>query len=203
MPLAKLHKTLQTVMGWEDTQKYTFLTGDGVPIAKYNKDDIPCLSDSKIRLAYIVKDPGDELYYQYGEWIHRLLVETIGAPRRNIPSTRVISGTGQCPPDDSTPFSYAAGVTSLGGETRPFSVDGVNAQLMAGQTFYMRIPASASKEHEEFVCLRAMRTPVNILAAPAANLDPVTSSSAAAAEAASISSATRSSMNSATYSAPT
>lgn len=23
MPLAKLHKTLQTVMGWEDTQKYT------------------------------------------------------------------------------------------------------------------------------------------------------------------------------------
>lgn len=38
-----------------------FLTGDGVPIAKYNKDDIPCLSDSKIRLAYIVKDPGDEV----------------------------------------------------------------------------------------------------------------------------------------------
>ena len=38
-----------------------FLTADGVPIAKYNKDDIPCLSDSKIRLAYIVKDPGDEV----------------------------------------------------------------------------------------------------------------------------------------------
>ena len=107
MPLAKLHKTLQTVMGWEDTQKYTvrkpaglahffsscwatiphlhrfrrvrlcarcgafravvllshnhFPPADGVPIAKYNKDDIPCLSDSKIRLAYIVKDPGDEV----------------------------------------------------------------------------------------------------------------------------------------------
>jgi hypothetical protein len=33
-----------------------------------------------------------QLYYQYGEWMHRLLVETIGAPRRNIPSTR---GTAQ------------------------------------------------------------------------------------------------------------
>lgn len=38
-----------------------FVTLDGVPIAKCNKDELPCLSDSKLRLAYLIKEPGDEV----------------------------------------------------------------------------------------------------------------------------------------------
>jgi hypothetical protein len=47
-------------------------------------------------------------------------------------------------------------------------VDVANAQLMAGQMCYRRIgaSASASMEHKELMCLRAMRTPVNIPSAP-------------------------------------
>lgn len=166
LPLAKLHNVLQSVMGWRNSLKHMFVTKEGIPIAKTNsKEDIPCLSGSKIRLAYVLTKSGDEMYYQYGPWVHRLVVETIGAPRRNIPSIRVVAGVGACPPDDNTPATYSSSLALMANQL-PFSIDDINMKLMSGQTFYMRLPKSATKQEEEQVCLRAMRTPVNIPRTP-------------------------------------
>ena len=54
-----------------------------------------------------------------------------------------------------------------------FPIDTVNMKLMSGQTFYMRIPTNASKQQEESVCLRAMRTPVNILTTSVPSQSPI------------------------------
>ncbi len=74
------------------------MNGDGVPMGKKEKASLDgpsrgmeCVSDAKVRLGHVVSGVGHELFYLYGDhycWAHRLTVEAIGAPRRNIPSTR-------------------------------------------------------------------------------------------------------------------
>ncbi len=74
------------------------MNGDGVPMGKKEKSSLDgpsrgmeCVSDAKVRLGHVVSGVSHELFYLYGDrycWAHRLTVEAIGAPRRNIPSTR-------------------------------------------------------------------------------------------------------------------
>ncbi len=101
--LHRLHKVIQTVMGWENCHLHKFIVGDsyyGEPDPDYDStmDD-----DKKVRFSEVVLGEGHWFDYEYdfGDfWLHRILMEKTLQPEVGVRYPRVIKGKRACPPED-------------------------------------------------------------------------------------------------------
>ena len=103
--LAKLHRVLQVVMGWENYHLYMFRIG----IKKYGPpdpdgdDDLGFFEANRIRLAAVVPSVSITFtyVYDYGDgWEHELLLEATLTPEPAVTYPCCLAGERRCPPED-------------------------------------------------------------------------------------------------------
>lgn len=148
--LGKLHRILQTVMGWTDSHLHQFIVGEtfyGVPDRDF---DLDVRSERTVRLDQVLPAPKAKIVYEYDfgdSWEHELLLEKIVPPD---PATRYpicLAGKRACPPEDvGGVWGYAEFLETItspdhpeheemldwvGGEFDPeeFDLQAVNSQL--------------------------------------------------------------------------
>ena len=101
--LAKLHRILQRVMGWEGSHLYQFVTGgiaygDPSMLGELDAEDA-----RTVTLAALVRGEKSKLLYEYDlgdSWEHELLLEKI-LPREEGKRYPVcLTGKRACPPED-------------------------------------------------------------------------------------------------------
>jgi len=101
--LGKLHRILQTVMGWKDAHLHRFLQ-DGKTYS-----DPSCelgdavLDERRVTLGQILTEPGSRLVYEYDfgdSWMHELVCEEIAASDEKAPYAICTDGARACPPED-------------------------------------------------------------------------------------------------------
>jgi hypothetical protein len=101
--LAKLHRILQTVMGWTNTHLHRFLIRGaqyGIP------DDVvlrKMIDERKHRLSDVVSGQASRFTYEYdfGDgWHHELLLERTLSPEAGVHYPVCLAGARACPPED-------------------------------------------------------------------------------------------------------
>lgn len=100
--LGKLHRILQTSMGWTDSHLHAFrVKGEtyGVPDPEY-PDDVG--NERNVRLDQIVCEGQTVIYeYDFGDgWEHELQVEKVVSAESGIRYPRCLAGKRACPPED-------------------------------------------------------------------------------------------------------
>ena len=103
--LAKLHRILQCVMGWEDAHFHQFVI-HGQRYGPPDEDDIgprETKDERKYKLSELVAGEGKELLYNYdfGDyWQHVLVVEKTLSPEEDARYPVCLGGERACPPED-------------------------------------------------------------------------------------------------------
>jgi hypothetical protein len=108
--LRNLHKTLQTVMGWTNSQLHQF-------VFKKQKYSDPkyglgsgIINENRTRLGDVICNPGTRLLYEYdfGDgWQHELLLEEILLGDESFKQI-CVAGERNCPPEDcGGPHAFA------------------------------------------------------------------------------------------------
>lgn len=106
MTLPRLHRTLQIVMGWEDSHLHEFRI-DGKNYAEPDPEDHhfgrDVAGESRVRVGAVLSDAGCsfEYVYDFGDnWRHDILVEAIlpVTPRKRYPVC--LGGARSAPPED-------------------------------------------------------------------------------------------------------
>ncbi len=104
--LPKLHRTLQTVMGWEDYHLHEFRI-DGTAYAEPDPEDHhygrEVADERRVRLASVLPAVGASFEYTYdfgNNWQHDILLEAIlpVKPRKQYPVC--LAGARSAPPED-------------------------------------------------------------------------------------------------------
>jgi|GEM_PF-1899120 len=101
--LAKLHRVLQAVMGWEEVHLHEFnVAGQsfGRPDPEFGSEII---SDKKVTLKQVAPKRGSKFMYIYDfgdDWRHDLKVEKILDVQEGERNPRCIEGMRACPPED-------------------------------------------------------------------------------------------------------
>ena len=102
--LAKLHRVLQTALGWTGSHLHQFVVGDTV----YGDpdlliDDPPSASTRRARLGQVAPGIDATLRYAYdfGDgWDHLIVVERLLWHDPDAQGTVCLAGGGACPPED-------------------------------------------------------------------------------------------------------
>lgn len=100
--LLSFHRTLQTVMGWENRHLHEFVARE----QSYGEPDRerPLWKDHRsTRLGRLLREPGDQMTYRYdfGDgWDHRIVLERVLAAEPQARYPRVTAGARACPPED-------------------------------------------------------------------------------------------------------
>ncbi len=102
---AKLHRTLQRVMGWQDAHLHEFvIQGEHYGVPDQDDGEPPKTRDErKYKLGDIVAAEGSQFAYNYdfGDyWQHVLVIEKTLPPQEGIRYPTCISGARACPPED-------------------------------------------------------------------------------------------------------
>lgn len=101
--LAKLHLTLQAVMGWSSYHLHEFRIG-GTHFGEPSPEDWePVTNEARVRLGEVLPGPRRTFRYEYDfgdSWEHRIVVEKIvpALPRTALPVC--LAGENACPPED-------------------------------------------------------------------------------------------------------
>lgn len=101
--LAKLHRILQIVMGWEDYHLHQFIVGGvyyGVPDPDW---DLDVKSERWVKLEQVVSDVKDHFVYEYDfgdSWEHEIVVEKVVPPEPDVRYPICLTGKRACPPED-------------------------------------------------------------------------------------------------------
>jgi len=103
--LAKLHRILQCVMGWEDAYLYVFVVGDDRYSVPNEEDMGPrrTRDERKYKLSELVPEEGSRFRYKYdfGDyWQHVLVIEKILPPQEGARYPICLAGARACPPED-------------------------------------------------------------------------------------------------------
>ena len=102
--LADLHLIIQAAMGWENYHLHAFTGRNGTVYSDTSLDEPGEVDDSSVRLADVLREPGDALDYEYDfgdSWQHRVELVAVRAeegPGAVVPAC--IDGRGACPPED-------------------------------------------------------------------------------------------------------
>jgi hypothetical protein len=101
--LAKLHRIIQRVMGWEDSHLHQFtIRGNeyGVPDEDENEID-PLLNEQSFTLGELIAAGQFEYKYDFGDnWEHTLDIEEKLPPDKGIRYPVCVAGVQACPPED-------------------------------------------------------------------------------------------------------
>lgn len=122
IPLDKLHRVLQVVMGWTDTHLHVFNVNGvayGVPDPDFNTG---MHNERKVRLDRIAGEGGRLFYeYDFGDgWEHDIRVEHLieGDMSTRVPAC--LNGKRACPPEDcGGPPGYQALLEALNDPQHP------------------------------------------------------------------------------------
>ena len=101
--LTRLHRVLQTAMGWTDSHLHRFESADrqyGVPDPH---GELDFGDERRVRLNRLLKETGDRMLYVYGfgdGWEHDILLERAFDPDPGARYPRVVAGERSCPPED-------------------------------------------------------------------------------------------------------
>ncbi|WP_316157792.1 plasmid pRiA4b ORF-3 family protein [Cupriavidus sp. BIC8F] len=101
--LPKLHKIIQTVMGWEDSHLHLFdFGGTAYGVLDDEFPDDHTRSEKAVRLDKALGSATQFQYrYDFGDnWRHRLVVEALGAPDLCFTLPICLAGENACPPED-------------------------------------------------------------------------------------------------------
>ncbi|MEM9847639.1 MAG: plasmid pRiA4b ORF-3 family protein [Bacteroidota bacterium] len=103
-----LHHIIQGAMGWYNAHLHQFVLGHsfiGIPNDFMDTED-----GRKIKLKQVFQRPKQHLIYEYdfGDgWRHRITLEAIGTPEKDVNYPRLIAGKSACPPEDcGGPWGY-------------------------------------------------------------------------------------------------
>ncbi len=102
--LPRLHRLLQTVMGWENYHLHAFAVGEllyGEPDPDF--DDARNVNERRVRLGDIAPEVGACFLYQYDfgdNWRHEVLVEKIMSADPIASYPLCTGGKRACPPED-------------------------------------------------------------------------------------------------------
>jgi hypothetical protein len=149
--LAKLHRILQRVMGWEDAHLHQFVVqGQFYGIAHREEGLRKTKDEREYRLSDLVPGEGSKFTYDYDfgdNWEHVLTVEQTLPPDEGVRYPTCLEGARACPPEDVGGISgyknFLDAVKNpdhpehdeylewIGGEFNPeaFDVEVVNEQL--------------------------------------------------------------------------
>jgi hypothetical protein len=101
--LAKLHRILQTAMGWTDSHLHQFMVGEtyyGTPAPEF---DFEVEDEGKIKLSQAAPGVKKKIVYEYdfGDgWEHEILVEKILQSEPGVRYPVCLAGKRACPPED-------------------------------------------------------------------------------------------------------
>lgn len=98
--LGRLHRLIQTTMGWRDEHCYQFLTSTGTSRGRRVKlgDEIP--DADRLMLSQLVEKKQKRLQYWYDfgdSWIHEIKIEKVAAMDSSATYPRCIGGELACP----------------------------------------------------------------------------------------------------------
>jgi hypothetical protein len=109
--LRRLHKVIQTAMGWENCHLYRYERAGivfGHPDPDYLDDTI---SDQKVALYSLLKQEGDAMTYIYDfgdNWHHQMTLRRILPENPETLYPLCTGGANACPPEDvGGPHGYA------------------------------------------------------------------------------------------------
>jgi hypothetical protein len=106
MSLAKLHRVIQDVMGWEDGHLHQFKVGKTYYGVTYpdDFDGMPKTRDErKASLEMLVSKPKGKFVYEYDfgdSWQHEIVLEKILPPEPGVRYPVCLEGKRACPPED-------------------------------------------------------------------------------------------------------
>ncbi len=102
--LAKFHRILQRVMGWEDAHLHRFTIQTqyyGIP---HREEGVRTTKDGReYRLSEVVPGEGSRFTYDYDfddNWEHVLMVENTLTPDEEVRYPTCVEGARACPPED-------------------------------------------------------------------------------------------------------
>ncbi|MFI9825811.1 plasmid pRiA4b ORF-3 family protein [Streptomyces sp. NPDC052013] len=107
--LARLHRILQTAMGWHDCHTHVFDT----PLGRFGQ---PCREsghrdEAAASLRTVAPAAGDRITYLYDladEWVHRIEIERALPLTEDVDYPVCIAGRRACPPEScGGPWGYA------------------------------------------------------------------------------------------------
>jgi hypothetical protein len=100
--LGKLHRIIQTVMGWEDSHLHRFEVGRN-RYAPPELEDPEAKDESSVRLQDVAPKVGasfDYLYDMGDSWRHEIFVEKIERSPKGQKLPLCLDGARACPPED-------------------------------------------------------------------------------------------------------
>lgn len=113
VPLARLHKVFQVVMGWSDSHLHEFRIGAmrfGIPDPDFQEEQ-PIIAERRAVLQEVLKPSISRFSYLYdfGDgWEHEVLIEGTGTISEDERPLLCLAGANACPPDDvGGPGGYA------------------------------------------------------------------------------------------------
>ncbi len=116
-PLARLHRILQIVMGWEDYHLHEFHIGRRVYGVPDPDDERTMIDERRQQLREVVPQVGTSFEYVYDfgdDWRHELLLEAIVLPEPEQRYPCCLAGERQTPPEDvGGPSGFAAYLEAL------------------------------------------------------------------------------------------
>jgi hypothetical protein len=137
--LSKLHRAIQTAMGWQDYHLHEFRIGPtfyGNPVAEFLDPNHVILPDSRFSLQKVAPVLPAAFIYEYdfgGSWQHLILVERYAASQGMTSYPVCIAGARACPPEDVSGVSgYAEFPQAI---ADPRHEDHVQFLAWAGGTF--------------------------------------------------------------------
>lgn len=102
--LAKFHKIIQTVMGWEDVHLHEFrIDGKSYGMPEDAWDEPRIHDEKKVRLHDLALKEKQkfEYIYDFGDnWDHEIELERIMSPESGIIYPKCLEGAMACPPED-------------------------------------------------------------------------------------------------------
>src|SRR5713101_7839663 len=103
--LAKLHRILQCVMGWEDAHLHQFAIGDQTSAcpARTTQARAKAETNGNTKLSEVVPGERSQFRYDYDfgdNWQHVLVVEKILPPEEGVRYPVCLAGARACPPED-------------------------------------------------------------------------------------------------------
>ena len=123
--LHDFHKVLQTAMGWENQHLHIFIRGKRL----FGPSDDEWLNNPKfqdytiVRVNDLLRNPGDEMVYQYDmgdNWRHVITLEKQTDPEPLEYYPVCVDGARECPPEDcGGPYGYQEMVAAVKDPSNP------------------------------------------------------------------------------------
>jgi Plasmid pRiA4b ORF-3-like protein len=120
--LSNLHRTLQTVMGWENAHLHQFVFPSQKKFDPRHGSSTKIANESRTRLGDLICAPGARLLYEYdfGDgWQHELLLEEVLLGDESFRQI-CVAGERCCPPEDcGGPQGFAELLEAMGDANHP------------------------------------------------------------------------------------